>query len=181
MKTQQDLERTWLQSILQAHQNQPGALLPILHDVQDALGFIPDWAVADVAKALNQSRAEVHGVITFYHHFRTAPPAQNTLQICQAEACQARGSRALTAHAEQVLGCRLHGKSAEASVGLEPVYCLGLCSTGPNIQLNDKLVSRVDAAKLDCLLAALYPSPLPYAGEGDEERQGRVFNTKEAP
>jgi formate dehydrogenase subunit gamma len=95
----------------------------------------------------------VHGVITFYHHFRTTPPAQNTLQICQAEACQARGSRKLTAHAEQVLGCSLHGRNGD--IGLEPVYCLGLCSTGPNIQLNDKMVSRVDAAKLDRILAGL--------------------------
>lgn len=155
MTTVQDLERTQLQGILQAHHDQPGALLPILHDVQDTLGFIPEWAVADIAKALNQSRAEVHGVITFYHHFRTSPPAQHTLHICQAEACQSRGSRELTAHAEQVLGCNLHGKTADASIGLEPVYCLGLCSTGPNIQLNDKMVSRVDAAKLDRLLASV--------------------------
>ncbi|WP_024302656.1 formate dehydrogenase subunit gamma [Pseudogulbenkiania sp. MAI-1] len=155
MTTQQDLERTQLQGILQAHHDQPGALLPILHDVQDALGFIPDWAVADIAKALNQSRAEVHGVITFYHHFRTTPPARHTLQICQAEACQSRGSRELTAHAKQVLGCSLHGRSADQRIGLEPVYCLGLCSTGPNIQLNDKMVSRVDAAKLDRLLASV--------------------------
>ncbi|BAK76941.1 formate dehydrogenase, gamma subunit [Pseudogulbenkiania sp. NH8B] len=153
MTTEQDLAHASLQAILQTHQNQPGALLPILHDVQDTLGFIPDWAVADIAKALSQSRAEVHGVITFYHHFRTTPPAQHTLQICQAEACQARGSRELTAHAEQVLGCSLHGRSADQSIGLEPVYCLGLCSTGPNIQLNDKMASRVDAAKLDRLLA----------------------------
>lgn len=155
MTTEQDLKRTQLQGILQAHDDQPGALLPILHDVQDALGFIPDWAVADIAKALNQSRAEVHGVITFYHHFRTTPPARHTLQICQAEACQSRGSRELTAHAEQVLGCSLHGRSADQHIGLEPVYCLGLCSTGPNIQLNDKMVSRVDAAKLDRLLASV--------------------------
>jgi formate dehydrogenase subunit gamma len=155
MTTQQELQQAQLQTILAAHRDQPGALLPILHDLQDTLGFIPDWAVGDIAKALNQSRAEVHGVITFYHHFRTAAPALHTLQICQAEACQARGSRELTAHAERKLGCSLHGHSADGSVGLEPVYCLGLCSTGPNIQLNDKMVSRVDAAKLDRLLATL--------------------------
>ncbi len=148
-----DLARQQLQAILQAHQQQAGALLPILHAVQDTLGYIPDWAVADIARAQNQSRAEVHGVITFYHHFRTSPPAAHTLQICQAEACQARGSRELTAHAEQALGCSLHGRSGD--IGLEPVYCLGLCATGPNIQLDDKMISRVDAGKLDCVLAGL--------------------------
>jgi formate dehydrogenase subunit gamma len=157
MNIQPDLERPpkdhqLIQQVLQQYQDQPGALLPILHGVQHVLGFIPDWSVTDIAQALNLSRAEVHGVITFYHHFRTTPPAKHTLQICQAEACQARGSRELTAHAEQVLGCKLHGRTADDQVELQPVYCLGLCASGPNIQLNDKLHARVDAAKFERLL-----------------------------
>ncbi len=151
MTTQQQA-RTQLQAILDTHRHEAGALLPILHALQDTLGHIPDWSVADIAQALNLSRAEVHGVITFYHHFRTSPPAAHNLQICQAEACQARGSRELTAHAEQALGCSLHGRSGSHDLDLQPVYCLGLCATGPNIMLDDKLVSRVDAARLDRLL-----------------------------
>lgn len=151
MTTQQQA-RTQLQAILDAHRHEAGALLPILHALQDAVGYIPDWSVADIAQSLNLSRAEVHGVITFYHHFRTSPPAAHNLQICQAEACQARGSRELTAHAEQALGCSLHGRSGSHDLDLQPVYCLGLCATGPNIMLDDKLVSRVDAARLDRLL-----------------------------
>ena len=151
MTTQQQA-RTQLQAILETHRHEAGALLPILHALQDTLGHIPDWSVADIAQALNLSRAEVHGVVTFYHHFRTSPPAAHNLQICQAEACQARGSRALTTHAEQALGCSLHGRSSSHDLDLQPVYCLGLCATGPNIMLDDKLVSRVDAARLDRLL-----------------------------
>ncbi|MFC3627792.1 formate dehydrogenase subunit gamma [Vogesella amnigena] len=157
MTTQQQA-RTQLQAILDTHRHEAGALLPILHALQDTLGHIPDWSVADIAQALNLSRAEVHGVITFYHHFRTSPPAAHNLQICQAEACQARGSRELTAHAEQALGCGLHGRSGSHDLDLQPVYCLGLCATGPNIMLDDKLVSRVDAARLDRLLNSVKES-----------------------
>ncbi|MBI3144704.1 MAG: formate dehydrogenase subunit gamma [Pseudogulbenkiania sp.] len=153
MTMQQDSDRALLAQAIQQHQNQPGALLPLLHAVQDALGYIPEWSVAEIAAALNQSRAEVHGVITFYHHFRTTAPTRHTLQICQAEACQSRGSRQLTAHAEHALGCSLHGRSQDQQVELQPVYCLGLCSSGPNIQLDDKLYARVDAAKLERILA----------------------------
>ncbi|MDN0085666.1 formate dehydrogenase subunit gamma [Crenobacter sp. SG2305] len=152
MTTQQDSDRALVLRVIQQHQNRPGTLLPILHAVQDGLGFIPEWSIADIATALNQSRAEVHGVITFYHHFRTVPPEQHTLQICQAEACQSRGSRALTAHAEQVLGCKLHGRTPDDQVELQPVYCLGLCASGPNIQLDDRLHARVDVAKFERLL-----------------------------
>jgi len=157
MTTQQQA-RTQLQAILDTHRHEAAALLPILHALQDTLGHIPDWSVADIAQSLNLSRAEVHGVITFYHHFRTSPPAAHNLQICQAEACQARGSRELTAHAEQALGCRLHGRSGDIGLEPEPVYCLGLCATGPNIMLDDKLVSRVDAARLDRLLNSVKES-----------------------
>jgi len=153
MNIQQDLERPLVAQVLQQYQHQPGALLPILHGVQHVLGFIPDWSVVDIAAALNLSRAEVHGVITFYHHFRTTAPAKHTVQICQAEACQARGSRALTAHAEQTLGCKLHERSADGAVELQPVYCLGLCASGPNIQLDEQLHARVDGAKFERLLA----------------------------
>lgn len=130
----------------------PGALLPILHDIQAALGYIPAAAVPLVAEGLNLSRAEVHGVITYYHHFRQHPPARHVLQICRAEACQARGSDALVAHAKASLGCDFHQNSADGEFTLEPVYCLGLCASGPNLMLGDDLHARVSHQKFDLLL-----------------------------
>lgn len=158
----QDVSHTASQSELDqirailAHRAQaarPGDLLPTLHAVQDALGYIAPQAVADIAAAFNLSRAEVHGVITFYHHFRSAPPARHTLQLCQAEACQSMGAAGLLAHAEQALGCKLHGKSADGAFALEPVYCLGHCATSPSMTFDDAVHARVTPAKLDRLIA----------------------------
>jgi formate dehydrogenase subunit gamma len=145
-------EATIVGRILKQHHQQPGALLPILHAVQDALGHIPDWAVAHIASDLNRSRAEIHGVVSFYHHFRTTPPAPHQLHICQAEACQARGARELTRHAQQALGCGMHERSADGNVELEPVYCLGLCANGPALQLDARQHAAVDPERLDALL-----------------------------
>jgi formate dehydrogenase subunit gamma len=142
-----DYDHEQIASIIATQQSRPGALLPILHDVQDALGFIPPDSVAQIASALNLSRAEVHGVITFYHHFRTAPPARHTVQICCAEACQSMGAERLVMHAEKRFAGRKPGEYA-----LQPVYCLGLCATSPAVMIDDELHARVTPEKFDRLL-----------------------------
>ena len=136
-----------------AHCDQPGALLPLLHAVQDALGYVPSEAVPLIARALDLSRAEVHGVISYYHFFRSEPPGRQVVQVCRAEACQACGAEELLAHAERVLGCARHGTRADGAVTLEPVYCLGLCAASPAVQIGAKLHARVTPERLEQLLA----------------------------
>lgn len=140
-------QRAAVRAVLDARSQQPGALLPILHDIQDRLGYIPADVVADIAEALNVSRAEVHGVITYYHHFRSEPARGAVVQVCRAEACQSCGSEALWEHASK--------KAAGQNVTLEPVYCLGLCATAPAVQIQDKFHARVTPTKFDRLLAQL--------------------------
>ena len=141
------MEQTVVQ-ILICRKGQPGALLPVLHDIQDALGYVPDEAVPLVAKALNLSRAEVHGVLTYYHTFRRSPAGRQVVQLCRAEACQACGADALLARAEELLGCKLHETRADGAVTLEPVYCLGLCAAAPAMQVNGRLHARVTLADM---------------------------------
>ena len=139
---------TTLHTIFASHRDQPGALLPILHDLQHALGYVPEEAVPLIAKELNLSRAEVHGVITYYHHFRQTPPGKHAVQVCCAEACQANGSEALAAHAAKRL--------QDADVTLEPVYCLGLCSIGPAVAIDEtELHAHVTPKKFDALMKKL--------------------------
>jgi formate dehydrogenase subunit gamma len=139
---------TILNAIFGKHLHQPGSLLPILHDIQHELGYVPDEAVPLIAKELNLSRAEVHGVITYYHHFRQTPPARHTVHVCCAEACQANGGEALAEHA----AARLQ----QGDITMEPVYCLGLCSIGPAIQIDETtLHARVTPEKFDSLITAL--------------------------
>ena len=126
-------------------------LLPALHAIQDRLGFIPPASVAGIAQRFNLSRAEVHGVITFYHYFKSSPPARCTVQICRAEACQSMGGDALLAHAEKTLGCSLHG--ATGSFALEPVYCLGQCATAPAMMIGETVHAKVTPDRFDRLLA----------------------------
>jgi len=128
-------------------------LLPALHAIQDAAGFVPPQAVPAIAAHFNLSRAEIHGVITFYHFFRSAPPARHVVQICRAEACQSMGGDALLAHAERTLGCTLHGHSADGVHALEPVYCLGHCATAPAIMIGEAVHARVTPARFDTLIA----------------------------
>jgi formate dehydrogenase subunit gamma len=146
---------TALDRILARHPHQQDALLPILHDLQDALGFIPPAVLPPLAHALNVSHAEVEGVVSFYDYFRKTAPAVHTVQICQAEACQSRGARELTAHAEAKLGCRL-GEQTE-NIGLKAAYCLGLCATAPAIQIDETLHACVCIAKFDTLIAEVLP------------------------
>lgn len=136
----------------------PGALLPVLHEIQHEIGHIPPAAVPVIARALNLSRAEVHGVISFYTHFRTAPGGAHLIQLCRAEACQAVGSRELEAHVKARLGIDYDTTSADGKVRLEPVYCLGNCACGPSLQIDDRLHARVTPQRFDALLAGLEES-----------------------
>jgi formate dehydrogenase subunit gamma len=142
-----------VREVLTRRAGEPGALLPILHDVQDALGHVPADSVAAIAEALNLSRAEVHGVVTYYHHFRAEPAARHVVQICRAEACQAMGADALVAHAERHLGCAMHGTSKDGEFTLEPVFCLGLCASSPAMMLDDQPHARMTPRAFDALLA----------------------------
>jgi formate dehydrogenase subunit gamma len=144
---QQPIER-----ILADLKGTPGALLPVLHAIQDALGHVPAAAVAVIARELNLSRAEVHGVISFYHYFRTKPGGRHTIYMCRAEACQAMGARALEAHAKRRLGIDFHETTADGAFTLEPVYCLGNCACAPSLLIDADLHGRVDAERFDALL-----------------------------
>ena len=155
-----------VRAILAQHQGRAGALLPILHDVQHALGHVPDDVVPLIAQAVNRSRAEVHGVITYYHFFRSTPPGRHVVQVCRAEACQACGADDLLAKAEQILGCAMHATRADGAVTLEPVYCLGLCATGPALQIDDRLHARMTPERLAQRAQALGILAPATAGEG---------------
>ncbi|WP_449287792.1 formate dehydrogenase subunit gamma [Marinobacter salarius] len=140
--------------------HKPGALLPILHTVQNRVGYIPEGAVAIIAEALQQTRAEVHGVISFYHHFRTHPVGGKVIHICRAEACQAMGGRALEAHIKSRLGVDYHGTTVDNEFTLEPVYCLGNCACAPSIRVNDDIHGRMTPQKFDRLADKLTTSTL---------------------
>lgn len=139
--------------VLEAHRARPGALLEILHGVQAELGFIPAAAVPVIAQELNISRAEVHGVVTFYHYFRSHPAGRHTLRICQAEACQSMGAAALTAHVKKRLGVDFHETTPDGRFTLEPVYCLGNCACSPALLRDEELCGRVTPERFDELLA----------------------------
>lgn len=156
MSIQAKVDLALLNNIVNQGKDEPGAMLPILHAIQDAVGYVPAEAVQIIADALNLSRAEVHGVLTYYHHFRLQPAAKHVLKMCSAEACQAVGAESLAAHAKASLGCDFHQHSTDGLFALEPVYCLGLCASGPALMVNDKDVhARVDNGKFDALLQAL--------------------------
>jgi formate dehydrogenase subunit gamma len=131
----------------------PGALLPILHAVQEALSFVPKDAVPLIAQELNLSLAEVHGVVTFYHYFLQERPGRHVMHLCRAEACQARGSVALEAHVKSRLGIEFHGTTSDGAITLEPVYCLGNCALGPSLMIDQQLHGRVTAERFDALLS----------------------------
>jgi formate dehydrogenase subunit gamma len=141
-----------VQDIINNLKERPGALLPILHGIQDKLGFIPPETVPEIAKALNLSRAEVHGVISFYHYFRETPPGKTTVHLCRAESCQAKGAKALEAHVKNKLGVDYHETTADGAFSLEPVYCLGLCAVSPSMQIGDQLYGRASAELFDSVI-----------------------------
>ena len=146
---EQDAER-----LIASLSGEPGALLPILHAINERFGHVPDAVVPTIAKALNLSRADVHGTLTFYHDFKRQPPAPHSIKLCRAEACQARGGRALQEHAERRLGVGMGASSAEG-IALEPVYCLGNCANGPSALVDGTLQAELDPVRLDALIAGL--------------------------
>ena len=143
------------EQLVQRHAQPGRSLLAVLHAIQDELGYLPPDTVAPLARAMNLSRAEVHGVITYYHHFRTQPAAPVTVQLCRAEACRSMGTEALAQHIEAHTGCRFdaehrHGETVE----LESVYCLGQCALSPAMMVNGTLHAKVTPQKFDALFAA---------------------------
>jgi formate dehydrogenase subunit gamma len=136
-----------------------GPLIPILHGVQSALGYVPEDAVPLIAAELNISRAEVHGVLTFYHYFRTQPCGRHVLSVCRAEACQALGAAALERHAKETLGVEFHETTADGTLTLEPVYCLGNCALGPSVLMDGELKGRVTPESFDALIEAARKQP----------------------
>ena len=129
-----------------------GPAMPMLHAVQAAFGFVPEASVPVVAQALNLSRAEVHGLVSFYHDFRHQPAGRTVLKLCRAEACQALGANRVAAHASARLGIGWHETTPDNAVTLEPVFCLGLCAAAPCGMVNDRTVARLDTARIDALL-----------------------------
>jgi len=144
-----------VESAINSHQDRIGALLPILHSVQDKLGFIPEQAVPLIAGALSLSRAEIHGVMSFYHDFRTEPPGEHVVHLCRAEACQAMGALSLEQHARERLGIDFGETTRDGLFTLEPVYCLGNCACSPSIRVNDEIHARVTAEMFDELITRL--------------------------
>jgi formate dehydrogenase subunit gamma len=148
-------ERTAVLEACARFKDVPGGLLPLLHAVQEAIGFVPAEAVALIAGELNLSRAEVHGVVTFYHYFRTQRGGRHVVHLCRAEACQAVGAAALERHAKESLGIDFHATSRDGAITLEPVYCLGNCALGPSLMIDQDLKGRVSPERFDELMAAL--------------------------
>jgi formate dehydrogenase subunit gamma len=145
-------QRKAVDRAIAAHRHRAGALLPLLHAVQDALGFVPPGALPLIARALNLSRAEVHGVVSFYHHFRTHPPGRHLLRLCRAEACQSMGADQLAEAVQRDLGIPFGGTSTDGRVTLEPVYCLGNCACAPAVMLDGQVHGRMSASAVTALL-----------------------------
>ena len=148
-----DAGRARIHEILADHRGVEGALLPILHAVQAEFGHVPADALPLIAADQNISKAEAHGVVTFYHDFREEPAGRRVLKLCRAEACQAVGADALADHARARTGLDWHGTTADGALTLEPVFCLGLCACGPAALVDGQPVGRLDAARLDAILA----------------------------
>lgn len=148
-------DRAAVAAIVNAHKHQPGALMPILRRIQDDLGWVPPDSIPLIAKELNFSRAEVHGVVSFYHDFRHEPPGRNVVRVCRAESCQAMGAAALADHARERLGAEFGGTTADGNFSLEAVYCLGNCACSPAVVINDELIGRVTPARFDEAISRL--------------------------
>jgi len=138
-------------SIVARYQGRPGPLIEVLHEVQNLLGCIPPAAVAPIAEGLNLSRAEVHGVISFYHYFHEHPLGRHVVEVCLAEACQSMQSQSLVQHVKQRLGVDFHGTTADGGVSLLPVYCLGNCACAPAVMIDGQLHGRVSPQRFDQL------------------------------
>ncbi len=148
-------QREAVRRILALLKGRPGPLLEVLHGIQGALGYVPGAAVPLIADELNLSRAEVHGVLTFYHHFRHSPPGRHAVQLCRAEACQSMGADALAEHAKRRLGIGFEQTTGDGRFSLDPVYCLGNCACSPAAMVNGQLHGRVTPERFDELIAEL--------------------------
>jgi formate dehydrogenase subunit gamma len=142
-----------IETHISAHKELPGALLPLLHAIQDDIGWVPEACYEPISKALALSVAEVHGVVTFYHHFHRHPVGRHVLQICRAESCQAMGSEKLEAHIKSSLGIDYHETTKDGAITLAPVYCLGNCACSPAVMLDDEVYGRMDAEKVAELIS----------------------------
>jgi len=141
-----------ISKIVRELKDKPGALLPVLHGIQEQLGFVPEEAIPIIASEMNITRAEVHGVVTFYHDFRREAPGRHVVKICQAESCQAAGSDALTAFVKRRLGVDFHQTTADRLCTLEPVFCLGNCSLSPSVMVDKEVYGRVNAERFEDIL-----------------------------
>jgi formate dehydrogenase subunit gamma len=159
METLPPAESAVVRRIVAEHKGRPGPLLEILHAIQAALGFVPEGAVPEVAEGLNLSRAEVHGVLTFYHHFRHSRPGRHTVSLCRAESCQSMGAEALAEHARKRLGIDFHQTTANGAFSLEPIYCLGNCACSPAAMVDGRLYGRLTPELFDALIAENSPPP----------------------
>jgi formate dehydrogenase subunit gamma len=148
-------DREAARAIIIGGRSRLGALLPILHALQGEFGYIDRAAIPLIAEILNLSRAEVYGVVTFYHDFRSAPAGRHVLKLCRAEACQSTGGDAIAARAEARIGVALGNTTPDGEITLDPVYCLGLCATAPSAMLDGRVIGRLDEQKLDALLAEI--------------------------
>ena len=150
--SQPDWDKNAVAEVIESLKDKPGAMLPILHGIQDILGYIPKGSVPLIANALNVSRAEVHGVITFYHYFRDTPPGKHTIHVCRAESCQSMNGAGLEAHAKAKLGIDYHETTPDGAFSLEPVYCLGNCGCSPAISVDGEVFGRVSPERFDEIL-----------------------------
>jgi len=147
--------REVVQNAVESHRDRIGALLPVLHAIQDMFGFIPPEAIPLLAGAMNLSRAEIHGVMSFYHDFRSEPPGKYIVHLCRAEACQAMGASGLEQHARELLGIDYGETTMDGQFTLEPVFCLGNCACSPSIRINDEIHARVSLERFDELISGL--------------------------
>jgi formate dehydrogenase subunit gamma len=146
-----DLQK--IDALIASHQHMPGALMPLLHAIQDNIGYVPEAVYPKIGKALALSVAEVHGVVTFYHHFRTHPAGKHILQICRAESCQAMGSEKLEADVKAQLGVDYHQTTADGEITLLPVYCLGNCACSPAVMMDEEVYGRMNHQKVAELIS----------------------------
>lgn len=155
-----------IEEIIERLKGKRGPLLPILHAIQEEVGYVPNDALPLIAKELNLSRAEVHGVVSFYHDFKEAPRGDNLIQICRAEACQAMGSREIEKHAKTSLGLDYGETTEDGAITLEEVYCLGNCACSPSVSVNSKVYARVTPESFDKLVAKV--------SEGKVSKEGKA-------
>ncbi|MGQ0442075.1 MAG: formate dehydrogenase subunit gamma [Methylophilaceae bacterium] len=148
-----ELEQSKINAHIVAHKDMPGALLPLLHAIQDDIGYVPETSYPLISKGLALSVAEVHGVVTFYHHFRQHPAGRHVLHLCRAESCQAMGAEKLAAHIKSTLGIDYHQTTTDGAISLEPIYCLGNCACSPAVMLDEEVYGRMDVQKVAELIS----------------------------